>query len=194
MTFHISSTVSMGSFVIKYHGSFFIRPTTSQSCPAYFACRTGSATTLILRQHRFCTSHTSFLATLLFPRAISHNFFSFPSLSPNLCPCFHRITNRSFNMQRYSHQGPPTYPRSKICITLLPHLPATSQASFVSCSRWVLASFPFLVHKRIVATPGTPCIPRSNIPIHSIPQTVIGFPVGGFHTPFLCFFQANCLT
>src|SRR6266487_4538192 len=110
MTFHISSTVSMGSFVIKYHGSFFIRPTTSQSGPAYFACLTGSATTLILRQHRFCTSHTS-----------------------------------------------------------------------------------LLVHQRIVATTGTPCIPRSNIPIHSIPKTVIGFPVGGFHTPFLCFLKRTAL-
>src|SRR6266516_2314598 len=99
----------------------------------------------------------------------SHNFFSFPSLSQNLCPCFHRITNRSFNMQRYSNQGPPTYPRSKICITLLPHLPATSQASCFSCSRCVLASFPFLVHQRIFATTGTPCIPKSNIPIHSMP-------------------------
>src|SRR6266516_4819295 len=103
----------------------------------------------------------------------SHNFFSFPSLSQNLCPCFHRITNRSFNMQRYSNQGPPTYPRSKICITLLPHLPATSQASCFSCSRCVFASsseLPYLtsLHKAPLFSHFPSSLSHSH-PTHSMP-------------------------
>src|SRR6266487_2875472 len=121
----------------------------------------------------------------------SHNFFSFPSLS-QICArvsigsqiaastCKDILTRVLPHIldQRYVSLFFPIFP-------LLPR-----QVASLVLVAYLLLSL-FLSTNASLPLPALHA--SQEVTFHSIPKTVIGFPVGGFHTPFLCFLKRTAL-